>query len=145
MSDIEPLPNPAIEAKVERQAVAEGVTLAMGVKPAPPNTNLTPQKNPYDIYGGSDASNSAADLAMEDEKYWTEQAILVKKDTPRALRVAILIMCGLVQVSWISIVITVITGVIGIVCAILFGSMAMLGYGLESFVDVFSSVMVVWR
>jgi len=50
-----------------------------------------------------------------------------------------------IQISWVSIVITVATGIIGVTCAILFESMAMLGYGLESFVDVFSSVMVVWR
>jgi len=73
---------PAVAIKVVSNsgngASSSDVTLAMGVKPgAPPNTNLN-QKNPYDIYGGGEESKSAVDIAIENEQYWTEQAILVK-------------------------------------------------------------------
>jgi len=61
---------------------------------------------------------------LNDEQLWTRRAITI---------------------SWVSIAITILSGIIGITCAILYGSMAMLGYGLESFVDVFSSACVVWR
>jgi len=52
--------------------------------------------------------------------------------------------CALVA-SWISIVLTLLAGVGGIVAAIIIKSSAMLGFALESFVDVFSSVLVLWR
>jgi len=74
--------------------------------------------------GGEDNAPTAVVDAEAEELVWTRHAITI---------------------SWISIAITMATGVIGIACAVLYGSMAMLGYGLESFVDVFSSVIVVWR
>jgi len=49
------------------------------------------------------------------------------------------------MISWFSIVLTIGTGIAGIVIFITSSSPAMLGYGLESFVDVFSSIVVVWR
>jgi len=72
-----------------------------------------------------DGNGAAVVLVVEGEELvWTRHAIAI---------------------SWVSIAVTLLTGVAGITCAVLYGSMAMLGYGLESFVDVFSSVIVVWR
>eukprot|EP00658_Telonema_sp_P-2_P034607 TRINITY_DN2524_c0_g2_i2.p1 TRINITY_DN2524_c0_g2~~TRINITY_DN2524_c0_g2_i2.p1 ORF type:complete len:336 (+),score=90.44 TRINITY_DN2524_c0_g2_i2:133-1140(+) len=50
-----------------------------------------------------------------------------------------------VRISWVSIGLTMASGIAGIVIFAITGSTAMLGYGLESFVDVFSSAVVLWR
>ena len=67
----------------------------------------------------------------------------------RSRGIVIFITCSLklalLQISWFSIVLTIGTGIAGIVIFITSSSPAMLGYGLESFVDVFSSIVVVWR
>jgi len=60
----------------------------------------------------------------EHRNWWTQQAIII---------------------SWVSISLTMATGCTGLIYALLFDSMAMLGYGLNSFVDVFSSILVLWR
>lgn len=49
------------------------------------------------------------------------------------------------HVSYVSIGFTLLGGVVGIVLAFLAGSPSLLGYALESFVDVWSSVLVLWR
>ena len=71
-----------------------------------------------------ESASAIVENVDQDEILWTHRAITV---------------------SWVSIALTLISGIIGIVCAVLYSSMAMLGYGLESFVDVFSSFCVVWR
>ena len=48
-------------------------------------------------------------------------------------------------ISYASIVLTVITSITGFVLAVTFKSAATLGYALDSFVDIISSVIVVWR
>eukprot|EP00210_Caulerpa_lentillifera_P001861 g1790.t1 len=48
-------------------------------------------------------------------------------------------------VSFVSIAFTLIGGVVGVVLSVFTDSVALLGYGLESFVDVWSSVLVLWR
>ena len=48
-------------------------------------------------------------------------------------------------ISYVSIALTVLTSVIGLVLALMFKSAATLGYALDSFVDIISSVIVVWR
>eukprot|EP01025_Chloroclados_australasicus_P038593 TRINITY_DN3983_c0_g1_i6.p1 TRINITY_DN3983_c0_g1~~TRINITY_DN3983_c0_g1_i6.p1 ORF type:complete len:248 (+),score=8.85 TRINITY_DN3983_c0_g1_i6:56-745(+) len=49
------------------------------------------------------------------------------------------------QISYVSITITLVLGVIGLIIAYTDKSVALLGYALESFVDVWSSVLVLWR
>jgi hypothetical protein len=48
-------------------------------------------------------------------------------------------------VTYASLAITMVGGLSGIAAAISLESAAVLGYALESFVDVFSSVLVLWR
>lgn len=47
--------------------------------------------------------------------------------------------------SYVSIAFTLIGGIVGVVLSVFTDSVALLGYGLESFVDVWSSVLVLWR
>eukprot|EP01026_Neomeris_dumetosa_P058597 TRINITY_DN54622_c0_g1_i2.p2 TRINITY_DN54622_c0_g1~~TRINITY_DN54622_c0_g1_i2.p2 ORF type:complete len:243 (-),score=25.89 TRINITY_DN54622_c0_g1_i2:246-974(-) len=49
------------------------------------------------------------------------------------------------QVSYVSITITLLFGFVGLITAIADRSVALLGYSLESFVDVWSSILVLWR
>jgi len=49
------------------------------------------------------------------------------------------------RVSYASIAFTLVGGVTGIILSFLTDSVSLLGYGLESFVDVWSSVLVLWR
>ncbi|GMH32247.1 hypothetical protein BSKO_00081 [Bryopsis sp. KO-2023] len=49
------------------------------------------------------------------------------------------------HISYVSIAFTLLGGVSGIVIASVSDSVSLLGYALESFVDVFSSVLVLWR
>jgi len=80
---------------------------------------LYPASNP-----ASAPSNPASDAGGRDIAEWTKIAI---------------------KVSWLSIVLTLGTGITGIVIFAISSSSAMLAYSLESFVDVFSSIVVVWR
>eukprot|EP00899_Mesostigma_viride_P009864 jgi/Mesvir1/1887/Mv22917-RA.1 len=48
-------------------------------------------------------------------------------------------------VSWVSLWLTFFAGVLGLIAALVFSSAATLGYALEAFVDMFSSVLVLWR
>lgn len=50
-----------------------------------------------------------------------------------------------IRVSYVSISLTLVTGITGVLYAFLYDSSAMLGYGCNSFVDVLSSILVVWR
>jgi len=49
------------------------------------------------------------------------------------------------RVSYASIAFTLVGGVTGIILSFVTDSVSLLGYGLESFVDVWSSVLVLWR
>lgn len=69
-------------------------------------------------------ANVEPDVTDADTQVWVRRAIIV---------------------SWVSIVITVASGVAGLTIFAVAHSSAMLGYGLESFVDVFSSAVIVWR
>jgi len=50
-----------------------------------------------------------------------------------------------IQISWLSILTTAAFGIVGLILSIVGGSTATLGLSLESFVDVWSSVLVLWR
>jgi len=92
--------------------------------PEVPKNELSPLISTHDD-GNDDGKVSPEDSAeLAFRELWTLRAI---------------------RISYLSIGLTLATGFTGIMYAFLFESSAMLGYGCNSFVDVLSSILVVWR
>ncbi|KAK3263151.1 hypothetical protein CYMTET_28028, partial [Cymbomonas tetramitiformis] len=88
-----------------------------------------------DAEAAVDAQNPAVLAVEKEDVVLTEQSGESLQQLMRQARL----------VSYISIAVTLVSGFTGLVSAIVIGSAATLGYALESFVDVFSSAIVLWR